>query len=674
MKTLKIVSLVVAVLVAGVALLLVLGVPGGFLVDAVRGRIEAAGYRLAMGSTQVALWPAPTITANDVSLNDRNDPDRRFSAERVRFTVALTPLFSGKVQITEVAVVRPTARLALARERATLRTTTPAPPPRSSEAQAFTIDKLTVEDGSIVLTDRRDNVETRVTRINVAAALGESIAVEASGQINDQSMRLTLTSSVAAHRFGAEAAPVQLTFAAPGALQGALSGSAQVRFAGERLSLDRFAGDIGGNRFNGRVSIDLAAAKPLVTGDFEFARVDVAVAAPATPSPAPASGARRDPRLLPALDEPWSDQAFKLDALKFFDADLRFTAAEFNIRKFRFAPFHADVKLDRSVLTLALPRSGLYGGHAEGTLVVDASTAQPAHALRLDLTNMDAYPLLADSGDFHHLAGRMKASFDVRATGASPRAAIATLGGTADVLLENGEIVGINVAQMVRTLGGSILNGWQPSTAEKTDLTQLGATFRIAGGQATTENLRLIGPLVRMGGAGTADLVGKTLNFRVDPRLVLSLQGQGGPENPVGLGVPVMVQGPWREPKIYPDMQGMLENPGAAFEQLRSLGTGLTGPNSPFRDFMRFGDTPGAPQTSTTPQQNPQQTNPQVQTPQPPTQQPNPQAAQNPQQADPNQPRGNFVEDLMRSKDPMRDLMRPDSPMRDIMRDMMPKR
>ena len=43
MKTLKIVGVVVAVLVAGVALLFGLGVPGGFLADAVRGRIEAAG-------------------------------------------------------------------------------------------------------------------------------------------------------------------------------------------------------------------------------------------------------------------------------------------------------------------------------------------------------------------------------------------------------------------------------------------------------------------------------------------------------------------------------------------------------------------------------------------------------------------------------------------------------
>jgi AsmA protein len=667
MKTLKIIGLVVAVLAAVATLLLFLGVPGGLLVDAVRGRIEAAGYRLAIaGTTQVSLWPAPSFVANNLALSDSSDPDRSFTAERARFALALSPLLSGRVQITEVAIVRPVARVALARERATRRTVS-APPARAGEGQAFTIDRLTVEDGTIVLTDRRDNVETRVKSIDVAAALGASTVVTASGRMDDQPMRLTLKSSVPAHRFGHEPAPVELTFEAPGALQGALTGSAQVRFAGERLSFERFAGEIAGNRFNGRVSIDLAAAKPLVSGDFEFTRVDLAVAAPS--APAPTSGARRDPRLQPAFDEPWSDQAFKLDALRFFDADLRFTAAEFSIQKFRFAPLHADVKLDRSVLTLALARSGLYGGEAQGTLVVDASARLPAYALRLDLTGMDAYPLLADSGDFHHLGGRMKASFDMRATGASPRAAIASLSGTADILLQNGEIVGINVAQMVRTLGGSILNGWQPSTTEKTDLTELGATFRIADGAATTENLRLIGPLVRMGGAGTADLAAKTLNFRVDPRLVLSLQGQGGPENPVGLGVPVMVQGPWGAPKIYPDMKGMLENPSAAFEQLRSLGTGLTGPNSPFRDFMRFGDTPGAPQASTAPQQNA----PAATSPQPSQQtQPNPQPAQNP--SDPNQPRGNFVEDLMRSKDPMRDLMRPDSPMRDIMRDLMPKR
>ena len=72
-----------------------------------------------------------------------------------------------------------------------------------------------------------------------------------------------------------------------------------------------------------------------------------------------------------------------------------------------------------------------------------------------------------------------------------------------------------------------------------------------------------------MAGTGTADLAGKTLQFRVEPKLVLSLEGQGGAADPVGIGVPVVVQGPWGAPRIYPEVAGILENPEAAYAKLR---------------------------------------------------------------------------------------------------------
>jgi len=60
---------------------------------------------------------------------------------------------------------------------------------------------------------------------------------------------------------------------------------------------------------------------------------------------------------------------------------------------------------------------------------------------------------------------------------------------------------------------------------------------------------------------------------------VLSLEGQGGAADPVGIGVPVVVQGPWGAPRIYPEVAGILENPEAAYAKLRELGTGLFGMN-----------------------------------------------------------------------------------------------
>ena len=59
----------------------------------------------------------------------------------------------------------------------------------------------------------------------------------------------------------------------------------------------------------------------------------------------------------------------------------------------------------------------------------------------------------------------------------------------------------------------------------------------------------------------------------------MTTQGQGTNADPVGFGVPVMVQGPWNQPRFFLDMAGILDNPDAAYAQLRQLGQGLFGSN-----------------------------------------------------------------------------------------------
>src|SRR5262249_34196092 len=141
----------------------------------------------------------------------------------------------------------------------------------------------------------------------------------------------------------------------------------------------------------------------------------------------------------------------------------------------------------------------------------------------------------------------------------------------------DGAVRDVSLPGMVRALSNQTLQGWQEKGRDTTELTALAATFRIAGGQATTDDLRLAGPLVRMTGRGTANLVNQTLDFRVDPKVVMSPQGQGGPTDPAGLGVPVVVRGTWSDPQIYPDVAGILDNPEAAFARLKTMGGALFG-------------------------------------------------------------------------------------------------
>jgi hypothetical protein len=36
--------------------------------------------------------------------------------------------------------------------------------------------------------------------------------------------------------------------------------------------------------------------------------------------------------------------------------------------------------------------------------------------------------------------------------------------------------------------------------------------------------------------------------------------------------VPIVIEGPWNDPRIYPDIKGILENPEAAYKQLQQTG------------------------------------------------------------------------------------------------------
>ena len=132
---------------------------------------------------------------------------------------------------------------------------------------------------------------------------------------------------------------------------------------------------------------------------------------------------------------------------------------------------------------------------------------------------------------------------------------------------------------MIRSLTASTLSGWQESEEKATDLSQLSASFKIDKGQAQTTDLNLVGPLVKMTGAGTIDLGTKQIGFRVEPKLVMTTEGQGRITDPVGLGIPVMISGPWGSPRIYPEMQGILDNPDAAYAKLKEMGKGLFGQN-----------------------------------------------------------------------------------------------
>jgi AsmA protein len=326
--------------------------------------------------------------------------------------------------------------------------------------------------------------------------------------------------------------------------------------------INGLTGTLGDGAFNGWASVDLAS-KPLVKLDLDFQRLALAKSAESSGSAA----------------QPWSNATIDLNGLNYVDVQARISAAELTIGDGHFAPAAIDATLASGVLTARVSNLGAYGGSANGDVTIDASNANPAYALRADLTGVRALPLLKGLADFDKLDGRLQTKISVRSSGNSQRAIMANMSGTTFAVFQDGAIKGLNVAQMIRSLTASTLSGWQESSEQATDLSQLSASFRIDKGQAQTTDLNLVGPLVKMTGVGTIDLGTKQIGFRVEPKLVMTTEGQGRAAEPVGLGIPVMIEGPWGAPRIYPEMQGMLDNPEAAYAKLKEMGKGLFGAN-----------------------------------------------------------------------------------------------
>jgi AsmA protein len=585
MNTLKIATIGIVVVLVTALLALVLGVPAGLVVGALQNRVEAdTGYRLRIvGNSTLAFWPSPTLTVRDISLFDANgaDPLGKLTAESMRFSITLSSLFAGYPQISEIAIARPVLRVPLLRRRSnpTGNASVRSGSDPSVSAKNLPVDRVTIEDGTVVLSSARDHFESRINGIALTASSAGRDGppgISALGQWGDQTFRIHVKADGSADTWTGQAVPVQLVFQAPGLLQDPLSGVADIRVAGSTLTINGLKGTIGQSTFNGWGSVEFAS-KPMVTADLDFQRLTLGLG-PAKASDAGATGfgfggigSHSD------WNQPWSDRQVNIDPLNYFDADVQISAAEFRVDKFRFAPMSVQGTVASGVLKAEFPHIGLYGGQGDGVLLVDTSDAMLNQAMRINLTGLRALPLLIDVANFDALDGHMQAKIDVHSTGASLRAVMSTLGGSADILVQDGEIRAINVAKMIRALAANPLTGWQENEAEKTDLSQLSALFRISNGRATTDNLQLMGPLVRVNGAGSADIAAKTLWFKLDPKLIMSLEGQGGSADPVGLGVPVVVQGTWGEPRIYPDIAGILDDPNAAYAKLHALGKGLFG-------------------------------------------------------------------------------------------------
>src|SRR5713101_3871825 len=297
MRTLKIAGAAIAAVIVVLGLLLIIGIPSGFLSSEIESRGEReTGYRLTIsGGAKIGLWPKLNVTLTDVTLENPKDPEtsNRLRVGSVQADMTLASVWSGHPQITELIIVRPVLYHPLLRERTLAPNPSSRPAASSSErdTNALAIDRVTVTDGTLVSFNLRDRVENRIGGINADATISgdRKIRITGSARASEHPLKFEIKATAPLPPMERQNIPVELTFEAPGALPAPLSAKAEVRLNGAVVMINGVTGTLGDDAFNGWASVDVAS-KPLVKVDLDFQRLAVAT------SKAPESSASKGPQ------------------------------------------------------------------------------------------------------------------------------------------------------------------------------------------------------------------------------------------------------------------------------------------------------------------------------------------------------------------------------------------
>lgn len=383
----------------------------------------------------------------------------------------------------------------------------------------------------------------------------------------------------------------------PFSLKGALNA------ANSTYTLSQLNLGLDGATGTGKLAVATAGERPKVTGDLRLSELDLnnylssdgasSNGGSGSTSPQPA---RQQPGAAPGSIEDlidqsgatrvrgytqrsgWSTDPIDVSALGAVDADLDLTIGRLIYERIQVGRTQADVGLTNRLMTVKLNEMQLYEGTGKGVLSVDGRQGAPAIGANFNLNDVSARPFLRDAAEIDRIDGRGQVLIAVTASGGSQQDLVSGLNGKASIAFKDGAIVGVNVPRAVRAFQqGQFADIAGGDGSEKTDFSELTASFTITNGIARNDDLLMLSPLLRVTGSGQVLLPPRQVDYTVTPKLVASLSGQGGQTGLSGVEIPVKISGPFENLSYTPDLDGILSDPNKAVDAVRSIGEQIGG-------------------------------------------------------------------------------------------------
>ena len=567
------------------------------------------------GDIGLSFFPSIAVSIEDVGFSNAEWAKEKemASMQEMRASLKLMPLFTGNVEIDSFVLVDPVIHLEVRRDGTPnwqFETAQAAAPAAEAPAESggegagglggLRLGEVSIQNGTATYTNAQTGASYAAEKVNVDLALpGLDDPFLASGSLvwNGDEIGIDLKADRPRALTEGGETPVALSIDAPKiktSYSGTLKPLDGLAFAGD-VSLDvpsvrelaAWAGNPmpagdgfgalaiegkasgGGDTYRftdakiafdgmnatGALTVTTGGTRPKLAGNLDVDRIDVNTYLAESESGGAGGGSGGG-----GGDSGWSTEPIDMSGLKAVDADLSFSTQEILFQKLKIGESALKLNLANGVLNANLSKLNLYEGAGSGTLTVNGASATPQVKANFKLAGLAAEPFLTDAADFTRLQGKTAVDLAVTTAGRSQRDMMSALDGNGSVKFTNGKIKGINLAQLARTVLSAATTGWQSGGTQDTDFSELGGTFTINDGILSNNDLQLLSPLIRVTGAGTANIPQKTLNYRVEPKLAATLEGQGGEQEATGIEVPILITGSWSNPRFAPDLKSMIQN------------------------------------------------------------------------------------------------------------------
>ncbi len=315
----------------------------------------------------------------------------------------------------------------------------------------------------------------------------------------------------------------------------------QLEWSGRGIDFQDAAIEIDGNKGHGNLTLAFAEARPSIEGTLAFEGLDLTRYV--VPEGAGSEGSAHSSPYVPG----GGDDAFSIPLLGYLDADLRISAERVAAPGLDFGRAAASLSLQDGRLLADIAELSLSsGGSGGGQISLDMTGSEPRYGLRGKLEGLEA--IEATRALFGHpvLQGRIDATLDMTAEGASGERLLSTLAGKLDIELPDTGQLGIDARVLASMAAGASASGWGEAANGATPVDWLLGKFTLDGGVVTAQAFMAGAGTKQISAAGSASLPSRTLDLRlsVSPRLGADQTGVPVPDTFVE------VKGPWSSPHL----------------------------------------------------------------------------------------------------------------------------